>query len=259
MANKARERVIENCRRIEKSYNVKILFAVESGSRAWRISSGDSDYDVRFVFARQFQEYLKISKPADVIERNEGGIDIVGFDIYKFCGLLKASNPAAIEWLVSDIVYCGEQPKELVRFARENFNPKALYWHYKSMCKQNYLKYLKGGKEVTYKKYLYAMRGLINAKLVQLDGKIPPTNFLEAMEAVKEKIPEHVYRQLQDIIKKKKSGKEKEIIKNIVRIDSYIESELEDKRGVESAKKPQLGNKINEFILKTLGVQSSAR
>jgi predicted nucleotidyltransferase len=35
---------------IEQRENVRILLAVESGSRAWGLSSPDSDYDVRFVY-----------------------------------------------------------------------------------------------------------------------------------------------------------------------------------------------------------------
>ena len=37
---------------IEKENNVKILLAVESGSRAWGFASPDSDYDVRFIYVR---------------------------------------------------------------------------------------------------------------------------------------------------------------------------------------------------------------
>lgn len=34
---------------LEKSEDVRILFAVESGSRAWGFASPDSDYDVRLL------------------------------------------------------------------------------------------------------------------------------------------------------------------------------------------------------------------
>ena len=37
---------------IEKKENVRIIMAVESGSRAWGFASPDSDYDVRFVYVR---------------------------------------------------------------------------------------------------------------------------------------------------------------------------------------------------------------
>ena len=35
---------------IEEREEVRILHAVESGSRAWGFASPDSDYDVRFVY-----------------------------------------------------------------------------------------------------------------------------------------------------------------------------------------------------------------
>ena len=247
------DKIKQTCEKLEKEKGVRIIFAVENGSRAWRIASKDSDYDVRFVFTRPLEEYLKINRLREVIEYEEGDIDAVGFDIYKFCGLLLASNPTAIEWLASDIVYHGKQPKELVKFARKNFNPKALYYHYKSMCKQNYVKYIKGpgaDNTRTYKKYLYAMRGLVNAKFVAEKNKIPPIRFTEALEMAK--IPEHIQKEIREIIRLKKERKEKEITKNIVKIDHYIESELEKQEKVESIKKPQLVNRINEYIFKQI-------
>lgn len=44
-----RGRVVQELLRIERQNNVRILLAVESGSRAWGFASRDSDYDVRFV------------------------------------------------------------------------------------------------------------------------------------------------------------------------------------------------------------------
>ena len=42
----------EKLRQIERAEGVTILHAVESGSRAWGFASPDSDWDVRFVYAR---------------------------------------------------------------------------------------------------------------------------------------------------------------------------------------------------------------
>ena len=62
-----KELIKKICKRVEKEKNIKILFAIENGSRAWRMSSKDSDYDVRFVYIRPVKEYLQISTPGDVL------------------------------------------------------------------------------------------------------------------------------------------------------------------------------------------------
>lgn len=243
-----KDKIVKMLNELETGNNpVKVLFAVESGSRAWRIDSKNSDYDVRFVYTRPLHDYLKIDKPGDVIQRIEGDIDMVGFDIYKFCRLLKASNPTAIEWLSSDIIYLNEQPKELVDFAQNHFNPKALYWHYKSMCKSNYLKYIKSREGVTYKRYLYAMRGLVNALYVLKEQRISPIAFPETLILMKNSLPEHVYKTLSDIIEYKKQSKERDIVKNVVQIDNYIESQLKIKDDPVGIKKPLPVGILNDY------------
>ena len=53
----------DNLDAIEKKYDVKILLAVESGSRAWGFASPDSDYDVRFIYVHRPEEWdaLKVA------------------------------------------------------------------------------------------------------------------------------------------------------------------------------------------------------
>ena len=53
---------------IEQKENVRIIYACESGSRAWGFESEDSDYDVRFVYVRNAQDYLRLEEKRDVIE-----------------------------------------------------------------------------------------------------------------------------------------------------------------------------------------------
>lgn len=170
-------------------------------------------------------------------------LDFCGFDIFKFSKMLSSSNPTVIEWLTSDIVYYEKRSQVWVDYATNHFNPIALYHHYRSMARQNYLKYLKSGTEVTYKKYLYAMRGLLNSKWVVYHKTVPPIDFTETINminpllkkaefpklpVVKEFVPVWVLKRLGDMICLKKMGKEKEIIENIVHIDGYIESFLKN-------------------------------
>ena len=44
-----------------------ILYACESGSRAWGFPSVDSDYDVYFIYLRPANLYLSVEKKRDVI------------------------------------------------------------------------------------------------------------------------------------------------------------------------------------------------
>lgn len=252
------------CRQIEKQEKIKILFAVENGSRAWRLDSKDSDYDVRFVFARPLKEYFTLKPKKDVIDKyfnknckpcpvNETFIDAVGFDILKFARLLSKSNPTTIEWLISDIVYYGKQNIAFKKFALKSFNPTTLIYHYQSLCKQNYLKYIKSGELVSYKKYLYAFRGLINASYVEIFQKIPPINFNKALEA-KNILPLEIKHKLNEIIKLKKQGKEKELINNIPKFDEYIENFL--KKPVTKQEPSEKQTKtLEKEILKVLKVQ----
>lgn len=248
---------------IEKEKKVKILFAVESGSRAWGMESKNSDYDVRFVYFRPAQEYVSVSEPVKVIQRsfNKEGervssegcfFDIQGFDIIKFVRMLWVSNPTCIEWLRSDIVYFGEQNKVFKEFVEKRFKAISLYYHYKSMCRQNYLKYLKSGNLVTYKKYLYAMRGLVNAKWVAHNKSLPPIRFPEVLEKIREDnfdiIDEHIVDELENIIKLKQKLKEKDIVKNYSRIDAYIESFLKDDSEAPTEKQLSTINVLDEEL-----------
>ncbi len=195
-----KEKIRDICKNIETENNIKILFAVENGSRAWRMDSKNSDFDVRFVFVRPLQEYIQINKPIEVIGltfNKEGKpcppkgafIDISGFDLFKYVKMLSVSNPTTIEWLMSDIVYYGKQNEIFKKFAIEHFNPKSLYLHYKSLCRNNYQKYLKTENKVTYKKYLYAYRGLVNANWVAHKQTVPPIIFVEAIKNMNRIIP----------------------------------------------------------------------
>ena len=53
---------------IEQKEGVRIIYACESGSRAWGFASPDSDYDVRFIYVRNMNSYLTLEPIRYVIE-----------------------------------------------------------------------------------------------------------------------------------------------------------------------------------------------
>jgi uncharacterized protein len=256
-----RNKIIEICKDIEEEYGIRILFCVENGSRAWGMESKNSDYDVRFVFIQRREEYLKLNRKPDVISKtyDEDGvpcpakgcmIDVEGFDVYKFLGMIQKSNPTVIEWLNSSICYYGLSPLDLKKIVDKHLNTTALYFHYKSMGRTNYLKYIKSNQEVTYKKYLYAMRGIINAKYVVEYGSFPSVDFIHTLEVVSI-VPKYILDRVRAIISLKKQGMEKSIIQNKeVKFDEYIEEELRSDSEHPIGKKSFPVDKLNRWLLR---------
>ena len=246
------------CKYIEKEHNVKILFCVESGSRAWNMESVDSDYDVRFVFCHNKKKYLDINKPNEIITKHLNDtfqeceakgcyVDMCGFDIYKFMRMMKKSNPTVIEWVRSNIVYKSDPffHHQINELMYDCFSPKALYHHYKSMCRQNYEKYVKTDKLVTYKKYLYCMRGLVNAKGVLGTKKIPVMNFLDMLDLGF--IDRDIETKIREAIQWKKTGKEIKVIDRIKIFDEYIEEFLKEVEDIEHEYK-DVSIQINKIL-----------
>ena len=84
MKREIQNEIQEKLKEIEEKEQVAILYAVESGSRAWGIASPDSDYDVRFIYVRKPDEYLRLDPVKDVIEwQLDEVLDINGWDLKK--------------------------------------------------------------------------------------------------------------------------------------------------------------------------------
>ena len=108
--------ILRTLKEIEEKENVKILLAVESGSRAWGFESPDSDYDVRFIYVRREEDYLRLNEPRDVIELPiSGDLDINGWDLKKALTLMYKSNPTLMEWLSSPVVYIDTESADELR------------------------------------------------------------------------------------------------------------------------------------------------
>ena len=88
-----RETISEELLAVEREKDVRVLLAVEAGSRAWGMASEDSDYDVRFVYVRREEGYLRLEDVRDTIEwRLDETYDVVGWDLCKFLRLMRGSN-----------------------------------------------------------------------------------------------------------------------------------------------------------------------
>lgn len=178
-----KEEILHKLKEIEETKNITVLYAVETGSRAWGHSNINSDYDIRFIYKRNdLAQYLVLDKFDDVIQYDDGVFDFVGWDIKKALYLHFKSNPNLREWLISPKVYIPDKIGIFRDF--EDFNPEILRQYYFGLAMKTYKKYIEGNdfrdlKVV--KKTLYVIRCILAWKL--LDNEVlPPMGFDELIE-----------------------------------------------------------------------------
>lgn len=161
---------------LERERGVKVLFACESGSRAWGFASPDSDYDVRFIYTGPAAAYLTVQPARDVIEEPVNAeLDVSGWDLRKALGLLAKSNPPLLEWLDSPIIYRQDADfaERFRNLARVWFSPRACHHHYFNMARNNHRTLTRGGL-VKLKQYLYILRPVLACRwLEQALGHVP--------------------------------------------------------------------------------------
>lgn len=223
-----REVIIERLAAIEREHGVGIVYACESGSRAWGFASPDSDYDVRFVYVRGLDWYLSfdVERRRDVIECPiVDELDCNGWDIRKALHLFTRTNGALLEWLHSPIRYMerGHLAESLRRLAPRCFNATALCHHYHHMARNNARGYLFTD-EVRLKKYFYVLRPLLAILYLEQGLGIPPVRFDALVDAV---APSGIRPRIAELLERKRQTSELGRGASIPEIDSFIRSELE--------------------------------
>ncbi|MEM1446225.1 MAG: nucleotidyltransferase domain-containing protein [Planctomycetota bacterium] len=185
--DRVRPLIHDQLRAVEETRNLKVLFACESGSRAWGFASPDSDFDVRFIYVRPAADYVRLNPPPDAFDLHDGGdFDLAGWDIRKTAELMRKSNSPLIEWLDSPILYEAEPAvfEQLVHLRERYFDAKRSVYHYLSLAGKVYGKYIDGQDEPIRKKYLYALRPLACVTYIEQKAKAPPTSFPETLQAL---------------------------------------------------------------------------
>jgi predicted nucleotidyltransferase len=217
--------------KIAEEKGINILYAVESGSRAWGFASPDSDYDIRFIYAYPSREYLRIDQPQDTIERMEGDLDLVGWDIFKALRLLRKSNLSLMEWLFSPIVYMEvvSHIEQLREVAAVYYSSSAVFYHYSRMAYLHYRqdianKIAEGRTEVPLKKYLYVVRPIVALLFLEQHQVLPPTNFLEALREVE--LHNDIRKAILELVEKKQAGFELGTEKPIPILNAFAEDHL---------------------------------
>lgn len=218
----------EKLREIEQRENCRVLLAVESGSRAWGFASPDSDYDVRFIYVRPVESYLRLDRPRDVIELPINGVlDINGWDVDKTLKLLHGSNPTLFEWFSSPIVYQTTPFADAFRPVMQRyFSSKSGLWHYLHMADKHYREHLCGDM-VKAKKYFYVLRPILACRWILERGTPPPMRFSELAES---QLPDELEDPVKKLLKLKMNAPEVNRIPRIDILNEYLERSIAEVR-----------------------------
>lgn len=218
-----KEKIIKELSKIEEKENLKIIYAVESGSRAWGFAGTDSDYDVRFIYVRNEEFYLKLEDTRDVLEYPINDLlDISGWDISKALKLAHSSNPSLYEWFQSPIVYKEHNSiNELRKIFKEYFSVNKISRHYYNMAENHNHNYIKNKEEVNVKKYFYLLRAILSAKYVLDNKDVPPIEFNKLRKIL---VPENINQIIDKMLEIKMNSKEKQVIQKNKELDVYIEN-----------------------------------
>jgi uncharacterized protein len=188
-----KEVIVNKLKEIELQKGVEILYAVESGSRAWGFASPDSDYDIRFIYKHKPEYYLSLWEKPDVIEfMTPDDLDGSGWDIAKVLRLLAKSNSPLLEWLFSPVVYYQDEAfvQQMQALAKDCFSPIATLHHYLGTTK-NFMDVCEQD-QVKLKSYFYALRTALAGRWIIEQNSFPPVDFMELLPIAPQNIQDKV-------------------------------------------------------------------
>ncbi len=245
--------IIDKLKTIENEHKIDILFAVESGSRAWGFPSTDSDYDVRFIYKRRVEDYLKINEIDDFIDFEiENELDFKAWDIQKVLRLMLKSNASILEYLQSPIHYIINEvfEKELFDLAESQFNPQKVARHYLGITTRKLIE-IEHSNKLNLKNLFYALRSVLAAKWIIEEKTLPPMEFKKLDYLIKN---ESISAKIKDYLKLKYTvdesfliSKDIELINWIIELNENLKSNTELLAKVEFDKK-----RIDDFFLKII-------
>lgn len=220
-----KEIILQKLAELEHSENIKILYACESGSRAWGFASPDSDFDVRFIYSRNANHYLSIAEMPDVVGLPVNEVlDISGWDLKKALKLFLKSNGPLYEWLQSPIVYSQDNAfvDEMRSLMKAYFSLRSGGNHYLSMA-NNTLRDDLLGDQVKLKRYFYALRPALACRWIVEKQTVPPMEFDQLRVLISDG---EVQKSIDNLLEQKKTADEKAFIAPVTLLNEWLMNTL---------------------------------
>jgi predicted nucleotidyltransferase len=223
-----RTEILQRIRAAEEAHGVRVLLAIESGSRAWGFESPNSDYDARFIYAHPRDWYLSVGleEQRDVIEYPiVDDIDLNGWDVRKALRLFWKSNPAFVEWVQSPIIYAerGDFAAQARALMPDVYSCERGVHHYRSMAKTNFRGYLKSDL-VPLKKYFYVLRPLLAVRWLERYECAAPIEFDKLLHLIEGQ--GDLVADIESLLQRKRAAPEMGLEPPVESINRFIEDEL---------------------------------
>ena len=249
------EQIRKELLRLEEDHDIKILYAVESGSRAWGFASTDSDWDVRFIYIHKLNWYFSIDEKKDNLEEIlPNDIDLAGWEMKKALRLFRKSNPPMLEWLRSPIVYLQQYSTadKLRDLTAKFFNPKSCMHHYLHMAEGNFKTYLQKD-NVRVKKYFYVLRPVLACDWIMKTNTMAPMEFQTLVES--QVTDNNIRVEIGKLLERKISGEEMNEEPRIQILNDYLEEKIEFYNAYTNTLDPYIQpdtKRLNELFRHTL-------
>ncbi len=192
---------------IERQYDVKILYAAETGSRAWGLESKDSDWDVSIIYVHNMSRDGEGQASENNIHRvYEDDVDIIGWELNQALSFFKEGNPTLLEWYNSTKVYLKDEvfDKCMQEVTKEDGLPSSFIRHYHRIYNLYNERNLQK-ESLSIKHFLYYLRGIMACKWIEGKQSFPPLSFQELIDATVDN--EDIKSQIVVLVQQKKAGK----------------------------------------------------
>lgn len=222
VSSSIRELVLAKLAALEAELDIRVLMAIESGSRAWGIASPDSDFDVRFIFTHSVERYLSVRQPQDTINLpiDEQLLDLSGWELRKALNLIAKSNASPMEWTQSPIVYRQEEGfvNALSALCEEYFQARSTAHHYLGLTNKTWKTALQA-ETFSIKKYFYALRPLFAAMWIVKYQQRPPLTFADLRQVLAD---DSLQKEIDALLAAKVKAQEADLIAPIPALHDFI-------------------------------------
>jgi len=243
--------ILKTLKELEAEKGISLLYACETGSRAWGFPSPDSDYDIRFIYRHNRNWYLSLAAQKDAVSWMKGDLDITGWDLKKSLLLLKKSNVPLIERFQSPIIYYTAPgfKREFRQLIREYYSPITVFFHHYSLA-QKFRAECRPGAPFKLKGFFYMLRSLLSCNWILHDDAVPPMELIKLLKYTNPRINKSILR----LIALKATKPESYDHKGATPIFNWLEGLFEQ---LEASKgKPEINNNsidtLNHYFIKKL-------